>query len=244
MLKYEIALRAVLTAKELLLRWPGISEDMLASIVKGRELLAFLQMRKLRSPDGGTVYYCRPGATPWGENDVLTGEYYWENVLFRMEDVEGLEAEHPEFKWPLIDEAAPEVLSASEMAEILEPLREENKALASQVTRLKEISDNLRNELNAERAKPSEETLKPPRTAAASKAASNLKAEEWKRHAAHMVKIALQCGIEGPKPRKRPQLQTIAKRYGGALPKTALQVLWEALPDDHISKEPGPQRQD
>lgn len=229
MLENEIELRAVFTAKELLLRWPGISEDILASMVKDTKLWAFLQMRKVRSPDGGTVYYCRPGATPWGEDDCLTGEYYWEGVLFRVEDVEELEGKHPEFKWPLIDEAGPETPSASELAKILGHLREENMALSGKVAFLEAKNAELRSKIGHFESPPAGapihlEVGKDRKTA-----------ERWKGHLQTCIPLALHVKAEG----RAFTTEELRKACGvlklPALGEEALEIFRKAMPSDCIN---------
>ncbi|MGE4558086.1 MAG: hypothetical protein AB7D07_14855 [Desulfovibrionaceae bacterium] len=80
------------------------------------------------------------------------------------------------------------------------------------------------------------------RTQKASEAKQQSVAEKWKGYSACMVKVALECEREGPQKRTRPQLETIANRYGG-LNKTALDLLRDALPDEHVNRIGGPGEQ-
>ncbi|SNS03244.1 hypothetical protein SAMN04488503_2453 [Humidesulfovibrio mexicanus] len=114
------------------------------------------------------------------------------------------------------------------------------QSLRDKLAQVQQENTQLFTELQSLRKK----TEKPPRTSSATIAASQNSVQRWKVLAAQMVSIALFCGQQGPKERKRTQIQTIAKKLGEALPKTALEVFWQALPDEHKSNKPGPQRQD
>ena len=126
-----------------------------------------------------------------------------------------------------------------------ERLRQEIRSLTQKIAELEIENAALRSKIEASLINPPKQPgpPKPPRTAAASKAAAEKKVEEWKCHATRMITVVLECAKEGPKARKRPQLQAIAKRHGGEFSRAALEVLWAALPDEHKSTEPGPPRQ-
>lgn len=160
---------------------------------------------------------------------------YWNHAPY----VEGLQ----EFSVHQVDLLRWESANADKIGNAPVRAKDGGHLFAGKMEELEKQNAALRSELEAERAKPHIEPHKLSKTAPATEAASSKRAEEWKGYAAQMVKIALDCEREGPQARKRPQLQAIAKRHGGELPTTALEVLWAALPDKHRSKEPGPQRQ-
>lgn len=293
----------VIDAVDLLLRWTGISQNELAAMVHDGVIPAFWQVKRLKNGDGEAISYCVAGKIP--EGPVHRD---WGSIVFRLEDVEQLESNHPEFKWipEKLDKwigcdtlakrwgwspfdvlnllASGElrhsdndrewwldtdvkyldsifvhgtdllswetknehrIKNAPVLAKDGERLRKEIKSLTEKVAELMTENAALRSKIEASLINPPKqpEPPKPPRTAAASKAATEKKVEEWKCHAARMITVVLECAKEGPKARKRPQLQAIAKRHGGEFSKTALEVLWAALPDEHKSTEPGPARQ-
>jgi|GEM_PF-3631007 len=139
-------------------------------------------------------------------------------------------------------ENADKINNAPVLAQDGARLRSENKELSAKAARLEAQNATLRSELEA-CSRGGVIPPKQPKTAPATEAASSRGVDRWKGFAAQMVKVAFDCATEGAKPRKRPQLQAIAKRHGGELSKTALEVLWAALPAEHKSTEPGPPRQ-
>jgi hypothetical protein len=127
-----------------------------------------------------------------------------------------------------------------------ELLRQEIRSLTQKIAELEAGKAALQLELEARpiiSPKPPEPP-KPPRTAAASKAATEMRVEEWKRHASCMVKVAFECCAQGPRKRKRPEFRRLAKKHGGELPDVALDILRDALPEEHVSRDAGPSRQD
>lgn len=136
--------------------------------------------------------------------------------------------------------------NAPVLAEDGERLRQEIRSLTQKIAELEAGKAALQLELEARPIIPPKppEPPKPPRTAAASKAATEKRVEEWKRHAACMVKVAVECCAQGPRKRKRPELRTLAKKHGGELPDVALDTLRDALPEEHVSRDAGPPRQD
>lgn len=127
-----------------------------------------------------------------------------------------------------------------------ELLRQEIKLLTKKVADLEASNTALQCELEARPIIPPKppEPPKPPRTAAASKAATEKRVEEWKRHAACMVKVAVECCAQGSRKRKRPELRALAKKHGGKFPEVALDILRDALPEEYVSRDAGPSRQD
>lgn len=304
----------VIDAIDLLRRWPGVSEDELLAMIRDKSMPAFLQRKRLKSPEGIGISFCKGDIVPfvhgYGEQAIVD----WDYIVFNMEDVAALEKSHPELLWevygseeqkdsegdsgendwircdklanrwgwspfdvlgiigsgegqlrynmpyseypPLspddldrgyvhkVDLLRWEAQHASEIRNFDVPmfskegrrLREENKSLATKLVDLESENAALRAEFDASRTSA-------PRTAAATDAASAKRVEEWKEYAALMVKVALDCGAEGPKERKRSDLQTLAKRHGAELPQVALDVLRDALPEDHVSRKPGAPRQ-
>lgn len=127
-----------------------------------------------------------------------------------------------------------------------ELLRQEIKSLTKKVADLEVSKVALRLELESRPISlpKAPESPKGPKTAAASEAASAKRVEEWKGYAAQMVNVAVECCSQGPRKRKRSELQKLAKKHGEELPAVALDILRDALPDEHVSREPGPPRQD
>lgn len=251
----------LINVHDLLRRWDGLwDEDLIEMICKGK-LPAYYKSKhkngRRRSIDGKVMYLCTP--SEYSNSLVFKG------LTFRIDDVELLERQSPELERRLRNSAnsqspVPPGILKMEIEKLktltddldgrivkiqkhVEEVNAENAGLREELERLQTENVRLKGDLETECLKSQTAPPKPPKTAAASEAASNLKAEEWKGHVGHLVKIALQCGQEGPKPRRRPQLQFIAKQHGGELPGTVLNALWAALPEDHKSKEPGAPKQ-
>jgi hypothetical protein len=121
------------------------------------------------------------------------------------------------------------------VAQLEAELTSEENALTIEVASLRQRVAELEGELAQSRTEPQ----RPSRTGAASEAAIAKRLEEWKGHTAQMIKVALACGTQGPKKRKRSELQAIARRHGEELSSVALELLRNSLPDDHVSREPG-----
>lgn len=96
-----VRIAEVIDAVDLLRRWPGVTEGELAKMVREKSFPAFLQQKRLVSPDGQQVSFCTSGATPWEQRQGDETWYDWGNIVFGMEDVERLEKRHPELTWPV-----------------------------------------------------------------------------------------------------------------------------------------------
>ncbi len=299
---------------DIIRRWPRVDASHLGVMIEDGALPAYLPKTTERLITGEPMCFCKVVKSVFEEFQVdeygtMSGAHDFEHVVFSPEDVERLEAQHPEFKqslegaeaewiccdalakrwgcnpfdvlgvlgsetgqlqYQLIERARPprypdelagafvhiydlhkwetenadNIRKTSLLARGGERLREENQSLADKVAALEHENAVLRGELEGERATIKTVTPRVAKTASATEAAAVKRVEKWKDYAERLVRIALECGHGGPKPRKRNQLQAIAKKHGGELPDVVLEVLRKALPDDHVSREPGPPRQD
>jgi hypothetical protein len=90
----EVLLFEVVTAVELLFRWPGLLEIELSQMIANRQPPP-LWLRKIQiSDDGKKVYVCDEGGD---------GNFPYMGVVFREEDVKRLEEQNPRLKWPVVE---------------------------------------------------------------------------------------------------------------------------------------------
>ena len=86
-------------AIDLLRRWPGVTEEELATMTKDETLPAYWEAKRLKNPEGAIVSFCTGGAKPaehWQGNETL---YDWDKLIFRLFDVEEMERENEHYKW-------------------------------------------------------------------------------------------------------------------------------------------------
>lgn len=236
-----VPLESIIPAEKVLKRW-NLELHQLAQRVKQCEIKAYQLSSSRKNPKTGTnVHICI-------QLDSMLDGYTCQlndKCVFDLKDVEAFEAGHPELTWPVVAQAprpsadenarehGPEALIAEAATHLrIAQLESDNASLRAE-------NASLREQLKALPGA----AAKPPRTAAATKAATEKKAEEWKTWASLMVKVAFDCANEGPMLRTRPQIQTIAKRHGGKFSQTALDLFRDAAPEEHISRTPGPSRQ-
>lgn len=98
----DIRLTDIIYCDDLLRRWPGVSEDELAAIIKGHTLPCYTQHKRLKAPDGQEISFCTKGGKPWGQWQGEIAYYDWGSIVFETADVERFEIDRPELKWPII----------------------------------------------------------------------------------------------------------------------------------------------
>jgi|GEM_PF-4107144 len=102
----EVSLNSVLTASQLLKRWPGCLEDELYRMVKSQKLKSYFHIKTLQNEAGERLFFCRGGNNvPHVRYEGDFTEYYWYEepyqlgIVFDVNDVEATEKQHPEFFW-------------------------------------------------------------------------------------------------------------------------------------------------
>lgn len=94
-----VQLKAVLSADELLRRWPIISEADLAVMVKDNTLTGFLLVKAKQTPAGGMIYTCRPGEEPIEYGYQGKTVFDWGGLVFSLADVTRREKADPKLTW-------------------------------------------------------------------------------------------------------------------------------------------------
>lgn len=90
-----ISLRAIVTSKELLLRWPGRNELEIAKLIP-KQLTPYRLLKTHHLPEGGNVFVCAKGVRT---GSVYTGLLF--DLVFDTEQVEAYEQAYPESRLPI-----------------------------------------------------------------------------------------------------------------------------------------------
>lgn len=103
-----VNLTDVLTAEELLRRWPGITEAQLAGLVDSRHLTAFQRVQQHKSPDGKLVSACL--YLGWLGPE---GRYDRNSTVFEADRIADFEKQRPQVMWTLVAPPTPPGMSAA-----------------------------------------------------------------------------------------------------------------------------------
>lgn len=94
-----VRLSKVLSVKDLLRRWPGAALGEVSALVVASILPAYRRIKKVEDPSGLSTFVCSTNVdfNNFGKVSInLSGS---ESTVFNLEDVEGVEKEHPEYLW-------------------------------------------------------------------------------------------------------------------------------------------------
>jgi len=94
-----IRLSDPITAIALLNRWPGVTQDELAALVRDEALPAYWEKKRLKSPEGAIISFCTAGARPADHGQGNEIFYDWDGLVFRLFDVEEMERASEHYKW-------------------------------------------------------------------------------------------------------------------------------------------------
>ena len=205
----------IITAHDLLKRWPGCLDQELAMIVTSDQenphpeisLQGYWYAKTLAPPPGKHIHYCQEEAEPEVFHTLEGIHIEWDGafdrpLVFNMLDVERIENEHPDFKY--------EMVSSFEPAEPHEPTKQTVST----------------------------------RTAKATEQRRTSVANIWERQLTTAVSMAVQCFEYGPKERTESELKTMLETMRFDLSARALKAFKKAMPSTHVKKTPGAPKQE
>lgn len=111
MQKEYIEIGAIISARDLLNHWIGISEDELAGLINARTLNAYKREKTHRDSTGSPVYSCTQQSGPMLIGYRDRNEYGWDGLVFFPADVERVEKANPKFMLERLDPRTPQMTS-------------------------------------------------------------------------------------------------------------------------------------
>lgn len=221
---------------ELELRWRGLSKGELISMVNRKEIMALVRIKELKSDTGEHWTYCESlnNMNDCGADAVSALDF--KNIVFKTKDVEDVEFVNPEYLWERIDK--------SFCSKMIDPCSAYGDECMSHCSREHTEGDTCKDVV-----------LINQRTINATKGKVNKCVDEWKSHAAQMVRVAVACGEEGAKGRRKKDITKLAnkllgpndaEKLFGKPPHTtvAFDIFWKSLPEEHKSTKPGANKQE